>query len=196
MRKFYLSVFMASAFLCTAANSNLLDRALVEVNNITYSQRQFQLYEALLPLANGEPGIKAATTESWRILIDEFICHMMIDHEALRIAASQPNDKVLASLEDQAKLLLNGEASAYLADLGADSSALNSTLTTILRVKRYVAGRNGVDERTPLKIDQLKDQKWFQSLRERTPYRLYKDADHYQALGALRYPVKAGSSKP
>lgn len=176
--------------MANAAAPVLLDRLVLEVNKVSFTQRQFELYMALKSiLEQGTAGqVELVTERNWSSQLQSFKNEMLVEQEASRLSSVQPNRKMVEASKRMVDNKRQGDLifSSFLHRVRANDTNIRRTLALVMRVKGFVisrqrqrTGRVAAKQRKGV-LD--KDADWFQDLERRVPYRIYEGARKWQPV--------------
>lgn len=189
-----MALLICAAGLCAASawGATLADRLVLEVDNTSYSQRQFELYTVLRSALYVEDAAKITfvTEKNWTEQLDLFRLDMLVAQEAQRLSTALPGKRVIDAAAEvvQRKIKRNPRLKEFLLRMKADDTVVRRALSSILRVKSFLLSRErqyGADlSRVEEKADLDRNADWFQRLEQRTPHRIFEGAHRYQVIDA------------
>lgn len=197
MKNIALTLKRAGLLICLACASSspswsatIADRLVLEVDNTSYSQRQFELYVALRSALYGEDASKIVlvSEKNWSEQLEFFRLDMLVEQEAQRLSTAPPGKRVVdAGVEVvKRKIDRSQQFKDYLVHMNADDAVVRRTLTSVLRVKSFLVSRGrqyGADvSRVEEKAEVDRTADWFIRLEQRTPFRIFEGARRYQAI--------------
>lgn len=205
MKNIALTLKRAGLLICLAIawsshgwSASIADRLVLEVDNTSYSQRQFELYVVLRSALYGEDASKIVfvTEKNWAEQLEFFRLDMLVEQEAQRLSTAPPGKRVIdAGVEVvKGKIERSPRFKEFLARMDADDAVVRRTLTSVLRVKSFLVSRGrqyGADvSRVEEKAEVDRSADWFIRLEQRTPFRIFEGARRYEAIDP-----KASSAK-
>ena len=176
----------AIAILTAPAKGALMDRLLLEVNKISYSQRQFEVFTALQSAAqkNAKQRLLIANKKNWLDLLTTYTHFVILEQEAMRLNNQPPAKSVVA--EYLTKIHNRKETDlifkSFLKKYNLKTNDIKQTVTSIARVEAYIRGRKSTAKNALGKNLFYEDTPWFKNLLKRTPYRFYEGAKIYKKL--------------
>tara|TARA_B100001094_G_scaffold309009_1_gene342251 strand:+ start:304 stop:1044 length:741 start_codon:yes stop_codon:yes gene_type:complete len=183
MRLLNICLLVLSSVLCTSASASgaLLDRLVLEVNGVTYSQRQLELYlvtkDALRkPISET---LSFVGKSNWSRSLERFINDMVISQEAQRFSGYTPSDVLLNAAKQT--LFERREADLIFATffkrMSVSDSEVRFIISRHLKLTEYLRSRNRKSEAVPF----IKSA-WFLKLKDRAVYRIYKGGDAFKEI--------------
>ena len=169
-----------------------MDRLLIELNRVSYSQRYVELYsvvEKMITTTRATP-IAIADESNWSTLLEEFKDDLLVEQEAKRVAGISIGKNVL-----QAALALIAEKrekdpaiNAYMVRLGVDDDTLHKATLSVLSIKSFLVRKQKKDGDAAAGPFPTLDKQapWFIKLEQVTPYRYFEDAKKYVALSPIK----------
>ena len=174
-----------------AGEGRILDRLLIELNRVSYSQRYVEMYSVakglLDPHASGTPPV--AGENNWPAILDDFRDDLLVDQESKRITGVNIDKTVVENALNviRQKRAEDPAVHAYLQRLGADDALLHKAVLSILNVKLFLTNKQKKEGVTGSASTAVLDKKapWFVKLEQVTPYRFFEDAHKYVPLSPM-----------
>ncbi len=164
------------------AASSILDRVVLMINSIPYTQTQIERYIAVKESLRDQPEIAQIVQESnWSIALDAFTADMMIHQEASKSSGFRPSRETVEKL--RARSDRSREASPALKTaftrLGLIQSSIETEILRIATVENYRRGRVSMNGNGRNKDAAAP---WEKELKDRTIVRLFDDARVWTSL--------------
>ena len=129
MKVFSLVIFGFLWASSVALSGQILDQLVLEVNKLSYTQRQFEIHMAIRTALLTEPSeqLRLVSKDNWRQLLERYRNDMIVDQEALRLSSmQQPADQLESfrlAIEDRKRSDII--FSSFLSKMGTDSDEIS-----------------------------------------------------------------------
>ena len=177
----------------------MIDRLVVEINKINYTQRQLETYMVLRGvLADSASGpFKMIDESNWSENLYEYKDHMVIAGEALRLSSLQPAETLITTLMNAIAQKKDTDLifSNFLKSFQISDQELLSHVITIARVDSYIKGRTSKTSQTLVESSQFRNSAWFKRLSSRVPFRIYENARNFNKLQPDQFPMKSSGGQ-
>jgi hypothetical protein len=163
-----------------AGNVATIDRVVVMINSIPYTQTQIERYMAVKESLRGSPESAQIVQESnWGLALTAFIDDMMIHQEASKSSGFRPSRETIDKLRVRSeRSLLDASAlrSAF-ERLSLSRISIESEILRIATVENYRRSRTSMNGR-----GKENAVSWDSELKDRTIIRLFDDAQVWKSL--------------
>ena len=176
----------------------ILDRLILEVGTVSYSQRQFESYTVIYSVLTNpnESRFVSVGPDTWLPLLLKFRDQMTIEQESQRLSSFQASgtsvDEAFGVLRDRrSRDIIFAD---FLAVYKLTDVDLRQILHSILRVSEYVKSKSRGKDWQGVRDIKLRDFDWFRKLSRRSPYRIYEGAREFTKI----YPnlIRSRSKAP
>ena len=183
--RFRLAFTFFNAFSCMFstqifAAAAMVDRVILTINNIPYTQTQIERFIDVKESLRDHPETAQIVNESnWGLAIDAFIADMSIHQEASKSSGFRPTRETVQ------KLRLRSESSIAAAPalksafdrLGINRTSIETEILRVATVENYRRGRSTLNGK-------FKDtaENWQKELQDRTIVRFFDDARVWKTL--------------
>lgn len=189
LRTIVIAIYLASSSL----HAEILNRNLLEVNYVSYSQRNFELYilakEALFLRKDISPNLVSAG--NWKNLLESYKNEMLIDglfsREEHRLITFLPNGdmvdeayRIFKKSLSRSKVLKN----KYSQFKGSEEE-LKTQLIVLLKVQNYLKSKVIKNKRNNPFYSIDTNAPWFVELSKNSQYRFFDDASNYKKMQVL-----------
>jgi len=186
-----LVVFLWSSSL--NAQEVLLDRLVVEVNSVTYTQRQVELFYGVFQAISLEDSkdFTGISPANWSRVLQEYIRFMLIEQEAHRLGSYFPSNNMIEKATEVflLKKQRDPEIAKLVTRLFADRKSIRQSIVSVLRVASFLRSkmrRAGTDSKTDKKMWlDFAEQEWFQQLMQRAIIRYLSDGQRYREIQSI-----------
>jgi hypothetical protein len=162
------------------ATAAMVDRVILTINNIPYTQTQIERFIDVKESLRDHPETAQIVNESnWGLAIDAFITDMSIHQEASKSSGFRPTRETVQ------KLRLRSESSIAAAPalksafdrLGINRTSIETEILRVSTVENYRRGRSNLNGK-------FKDtaENWEKELKDRTIVRFFDDARVWKTL--------------
>lgn len=175
MRNIKTFLFCLFVSVPSFADETLLDRLVVEINSVSYTQRQIELFDAVFRTISIEETQQyiELNQATWKKTLDEFINFMLIEQEAHRLGSYLPS----SSMIERALEVFNKGKGRYeglhatLVRLQADERSIRQAIISVLRVASFLRSkkRRTVNTQSSNAAQWLEfgSEDWFAQLKQR-----------------------------
>lgn len=182
----FVGLFLSFSFSVAFA---ITDRALVEINKATYTQRQFEIYMLVREAVQGvRRPVVFLDARNWKEEVERFRKDMMVEQEALRLSSVTPSKKNVDQVVEayQAGIQKFPRLKSWALSLKLDEGGLRRAAARYIRVRAFVQGKerqSGASMQNVADLSELNPRsEWYMRLEQRVPYRFYDDAQTMQTL--------------
>ncbi|MFW7380362.1 MAG: hypothetical protein ACOH5I_16235 [Oligoflexus sp.] len=189
-----LLILFGFLFNSVNAKSALVDRQILEVETISYTQRQFEIYflvKQLLLSRNEKPEL-VLRQENWSSALEEYknevLIHQYMDQEAQRLSSLFPNKNMLETAYD---MVQNRSHKVTVARELIDrhqirDEEIKRSLVQVLKVQNFLKSRIRLQEdEAPNQnwgYDLDESASWFFRIQQSLRYRFYEQAREYKEI--------------
>lgn len=181
---------LLTGFSLTAFARVLGDRAVLSINNVTYTQRQVELYIVIKESLRRNTAIESArvvTASNWREALTVFTEDMIVYQESLRLGGLQAADQLIDRFATLIKEK-NEKSPLFrstMSRLGADQIGITHVLDSVIRVAAFRRSKDRQATTAAADVEELDDgvkPSWLSDLEARSIVRRYEGAEQFIAI--------------
>lgn len=163
------------------ASGKVVDRLVIDVNGLNYTQRQMELYmvfKDVLQKSQSER-IELLGPGNWSLSLTNYINEMIVSQEAQRLSSYSPTELEIESGLQQVSDRQKADFifASFYNRMNASDSETRQIINQIFRFKSYIRGRS----RGNIPSD-YSSFAWFIKIRNRAVYRVFQGADVYMEI--------------
>ncbi len=167
------------------------DRAVLAINNVTYTQRQIEMYIVVKESLRKNTGIEAArvvNAANWNEAVVVFTEDMIIYQEAQRLGGLQAPDQLVERFVSliQEKSKKSDVFRATMTRLGADQVGITRVLDSVIRIAAFRRSKDRQASTTEA-IGEIEEQagatpEWLTEITERSIVRRYEGTGQFTEI--------------
>jgi hypothetical protein len=162
------------------ASPAIIDRVVLTINNIPYTQTQIERYITVKESLRDQPETaQIVNASNWNVAMDGFIADMTIHQEASKSSGFRPSRETVEKLRVRSdkNLEVAPNLKAAFDRLGLSKANTETEILRIATVENYRRGRASMNGRSKDATGQ-----WEKELKERTIVRFFDDAKVWKSL--------------
>lgn len=175
-----------------------LDRLILKVGNMNFTQRQFELYIALSSILGNKDSKAYQIVEKnkWLDLLELYLNHMIIDQKARNLESFKPSKNEIIEAKSKINQVKTDNLflSQFMSRLNYSDSAIEVEMTRALRITRYLCYMFNLENKkakekcvaginTPPLDNSFE---WFKRLKKDISFRVYDSAREYKEIVRLK----------
>lgn len=180
-----LVIFSSNA----AGEDRLLDRIIVEINSIAYTQRHIELFVSVFDSISNSPDqkVRIADEKNWTSILTQFQNFMLIEQEAHRLGSYLPSNNMIEKGHDIYKDRYVSDENLKLNSnrLHASESSIKKSIISVLRVASFLRSkqnRGSTQLNSDTEFQEFASSPWFSSLQDRAIIRYMDEGKTFKTI--------------
>ena len=140
-----MKIFILPLLFISTVQAALVDRVVIEVNSIAYTQRQIELFIAVFDAISNEmeQNVRTVGPSNWQEVLNQFESFMLVEQEAHRLGSYLPSNNMIEKGFEiyQEKVKKDAALKEIAERLKANEKSVKKSIISVLRVAAFLRSK-------------------------------------------------------